>query len=107
MGLRNETGRSDFRAVWDEGAALRGYRPWWMVFLVGAVVGFFIPRTGALLAGVVGGLLIVDFFTIVTGVVLGAICRRAENRSRLRRAAMVFGFAVLGSIPGGLLLAFL
>lgn len=104
-GERNETSRADMRALWDGGLPIRGYKPWFLVVLGGMALGFFIPRTGGLLAGFVGGLLVIDALTGIGGVALGAIIMRGESRTRFHKAAGVILAGVIGLIAGVPLLA--
>lgn len=103
-GERNETTRKDMRALWDRGLALRGYKPWYLIVMGGLTLGFFIPRTGGLLCGLAGGLLIIDAVTGVGGVVLGAIIKRGESRSRYHKAAAVIVTGVVGTLGAMVLL---
>ncbi|NIP98789.1 MAG: alpha/beta hydrolase [Akkermansiaceae bacterium] len=103
-GVRNETDRKDLRALWKDGPLIRGYKPWWIVAMAGMVLGFFVPRSAGLLAGLAGGLLVVDFMTGIGGVVLGAVIRRGENRTRFHKACKVVAFGILGAIPAALLM---
>lgn len=106
FGLRNESSRRDLRALWDGGPALRGYKPWWVLVLAGLTIGLVVPRTGAVLFGLAGGLLVVDLTTAMAGLLLGSMLRRAESRTRFHRALGTVPWCLLGAIPGGLLLRF-
>lgn len=105
VGVRNETSRKDLRAMWDGGPPMREYRPWWLVVLPGIVLGLVIPRTGGVLAGLAGGLMLLDWMTAVLGVVLGAIMRPGDS-SRPRKAATVVAMAAVAAVPA-LLIAWL
>ncbi len=106
MGVRNETSRSDLRAMWDDGPPLRGYKPWWLVILVGMVFGLLVPRIGGVFAGLGGGWFVFDFSTAVLGVVLGTMIRRGES-TRPRKALVVICYAVVAAIPALLTLQLL
>jgi hypothetical protein len=97
-GERNETSRKDMRALWDGGLVIRGYKPWFLIVMGGMALRFFIPRTGGLLCGLAGGLLIIDAVTGVGGVLLGSIIKRGESRSRYHKAAAVIMTGVVGTL---------
>ena len=97
-GKRNETTRTDMRALWDGGIPLRGYKPWFFVVIAGLVLGFFMPRTGGLLFGFAGGLLVIDLATGITGIVLGAMISRGESRTRYHKAAGVVLLGIMGFV---------
>jgi pimeloyl-ACP methyl ester carboxylesterase len=103
-GERNETSREDMRALWYGGLPIRGYKPWWIVVMAGMALGFFIPRTSGLVAGLAGGLLVIDLMTGVGGIILGAIIKRGDSRSRFHKAAVVCVCGLVGLIPAVALL---
>ena len=102
-GMRNETSRANFKALWDGGPAVRGQRNWWLLLVVGALLGAFVPRTGAVTAGVAGGLLIADVVTGLATVVVGAMTRRGES-TRPRKLGLILLWGIGASIPAALLL---
>ncbi|NNM28618.1 MAG: alpha/beta fold hydrolase [Akkermansiaceae bacterium] len=106
FGFRNLNARKDFRALWDGGPPLRGYKPWWLIMLGGTVLGMFIPRTGAAFAGLGGALLLFDLGTALAGVLLGSVIRIGES-TRGRNVAWVLALGLLMAIPGAFLLPFL
>jgi pimeloyl-ACP methyl ester carboxylesterase len=102
-GFRNETDRKNFRALWKGGPSLRGPKNWWAVLVVGGAFGFFAPRTGAVLAGLAGGLLVADLVTGLCCVAVGAMIRRGES-TRPRKFGVVMLWGIAASIPAALLL---
>jgi pimeloyl-ACP methyl ester carboxylesterase len=104
-GVLNETSRQDLRAMWNDGPPLRGYKAWWLVILPGLMLGFTLPRTGGVLAGLGGGWMMFDWVTGVLGVVIGATLRRGES-TRPRKAGTVILCAIIAAIPAVLTLRF-
>lgn len=102
-GFRNETSRQNFKALWDGGPSLRGPKNWWALLALGALLGFFVPRTGAVLAGLAGGLLVVDLVAGLGCVAIGAMIRRGES-TRPRKCGLVAVWGVAAAIPAALLL---
>lgn len=102
-GVRNETGRQNLRALWDGGPSLRGPKNWWALLALGALLGFFVPRTGAALAGLAGGLLVVDLVAGLGCVAIGAMIRRGES-TRPRKCGLVAVWGVAAAILAALLL---
>lgn len=105
QGVRNETKRTNFKALWKHGAEWRGPKNLWVLLVIGAIFGFFTPRLGAVLAGIAGGLLIADLVTVLACVAIGAMIRKGESTRPLKAILVaVWGFAA--SIPAVLLLPF-
>ena len=105
-GFRNETSRKDFKALWDGGPSVRGPKNWWVVLAIGMLFGALIPRTGAVLGGLAGGLLVVDLVAGLGTVAIGAMIRKGES-TRLRRLALVAVWGFVASIPAAILLRIL
>jgi hypothetical protein len=59
---------------------------------------------GFVLAGLAGGLLVIDLMTGVGGIILGAIIKRGDSRSRFHKAAVVCVCGLVGLIPAVALL---
>ena len=106
-GVRNETSREDMRALWNGGLPVRGYKLWFYVLLGGLPIGFLLPRSGGLIAGVAGGVLLVDPVTAVAGVLAGALIKRGESETRVHKALLVIFLGVIGSVLGAFLLPWL
>lgn len=102
-GVRNETSKTNFKALWKHGPSWRGPKNLWALLVVGAIFGFFTPRLGAVLGGIAGGLLIADLVTVLGCVAIGAMIRKGESTRPLKAILVaVWGFAA--SIPAVLLL---
>lgn len=105
-GIRNETGREDFRALWDGGPRVLGPKNWWLILAAGLLLGAWLPRTGAVLAGLAGGLLVVDLVAGLATVLLGTQLRRGTT-TRPRKAGLALLWGVGASFPAALLYALL
>lgn len=105
QGVRNETSRKNFKALWDGGPSWRGPKNLWALLVVGAIFGFFTPRLGAVLGGIAGGLWIADLVTVLACVAIGAMIRKGES-TRPLKAIMVAVWGFAASIPAVLLLPF-
>ena len=106
-GVRNETDQENLRALWEGGPSIRGYKPWWIVVSAGMVLGLIVPRSGGFLAGLAGALLIIDFLTGLTGILVGSIINRGESRSRFHKGVSAVLCGLVGFIPGAFLLPLL
>ena len=106
-GLRNETSWQDFRGLWGAGPAWRGYKPLWVVAAVSFVVGLFLPRIGAGLAGFGGGLLLFDFLTALALVILAGLVKQREGIRRGKLVAIQIVIGVLASLAGAFVMALL
>ena len=49
-------------------------------------------------------MLLVDFVTVIAGVILGSLIKRGEDRTRFHKAATILVFGILGTILGAILL---
>lgn len=104
--FRNETSRTDFRALWNGGPRILGPKNWWVLLALGLVLGAVVPRTGAVLAGLAGGLLVVDLVAGLATVVLGSQIRRGQS-TRPRKAGLILLWGIPASLPAALVYALL
>ena len=100
-GFRNETDWRDVHGLWGAGPKWRGYKPLWMVAAVSLVVGLFLPRTGAGLAGLGGGLLLFDFLTALVVEILAGLVKRREGIRRGKLVLVQIGIAIPCALVGG------
>lgn len=108
-GANYETTRTNMKALWSGGPSLRGWKPWWLVMIVGASLSWWFPRVTVFLVGLGGALLLFDGLLALAAVGLLLLGKKVFRKgspaktSLWKKVVLLVDF-IAGSVLGGILL---